>query len=106
MQMVTLIGGNSRIIREKDMEHLSLLMETDKLGSTCRVTNTGMDYSHGQVEKYIKDNGNKITKKVMHITGGQVAMSIMDSSRMIICTEMVSNKRKAYYTLLNMIITR
>ncbi len=29
MQMVALIGGNTRIIRRMDMEHKSGLMETD-----------------------------------------------------------------------------
>ena len=58
------------------------------------------------MERYIKDNGNKIREKVMHITGGQVVMSIMDSGRMITCTEMESDKRMAYYTQLNMNKTR
>ena len=53
MQRVALIGGNSRIIREKDMEHKSGLMETDTLGTTCRMSNTAMEYSHGQMEVYI-----------------------------------------------------
>ena len=34
MQMVALIGGNSRIVREKDMEQERLLMETDTSGNT------------------------------------------------------------------------
>jgi hypothetical protein len=29
MQMVTLIGVNSRMITEKDMEHMNMLMEID-----------------------------------------------------------------------------
>ena len=104
--MVTLIGGNARMVKRKVMEHLSGLMETDTLGSGCRVTFTGMEYTHGHMEMYIKDNGNKITEKVMHIGGGQVAMSIMDSGRMIICTEKESNKRMAFYTQLNLKMTR
>jgi hypothetical protein len=35
MKMVSLIGGNNRMVREKDMEHLSFLMETDTRGNTC-----------------------------------------------------------------------
>ncbi len=60
MIMVSLIGGNTRIITRKDMEHMSGLMEGDTLGSSCRISNTAMEYSHGQVEMYIKDNGNMI----------------------------------------------
>ena len=70
------------------------------------MSNTGMEYSDGQMELYIKDNGNKVKEKVMHIKGGQMAMSIMDSGKMITCTERESDKKKAYYTQLNMNKTR
>jgi hypothetical protein len=86
-KMVTLIGGNTRMTKKRVMEHLSILLERDTLGSGCRVTCTGMEYSDGQVEMYIKDNINKVNKKVMDITGMQLATSIMDSGRMIIGTE-------------------
>ena len=81
-------------------------MEADTLGSTCRMSNTAMEYSHGQMEVYIKDNGNKIRKKVMHIKGGQMAMSIMDSTRMISSTGKEFSNKEAYYTRLNMNKTR
>jgi urate oxidase len=83
MKMVTLIGGNTRIVSWKDMEHMSLLVETDTLANTCRLTFTGMEYSDGQVEEYIKDNGHRVKEKVMHITSLMMAQSIMVSSRMI-----------------------
>jgi hypothetical protein len=54
------------------------------------------------VELYIKDNSNKIISKVMHITGMQMEMSIMDSSRMVSYTERVFSKRMASYTESNM----
>ncbi len=66
------------------------------------MSNTAMEYSHGQMEMYIKDNTKKISIKVMDITGGQMAMSIMDSGRVVTCTERGSDKRKAFYTQLNM----
>ncbi len=106
MQMVTLFGGNARIITRKDMEHMSGLMETDTLGSGCRMSDTAMEYKQGQMEVDIKDNGNKVLKKVMHIKGGQVALSIMDSTRIISSTEKESNKRKAFNTHLNIKMTR
>jgi hypothetical protein len=55
-QVATVIGGNSRITREKDMEHMSMLMETDTSGSGCRISNTAMEYSDGQMEEYTMDN--------------------------------------------------
>ncbi len=102
LKVVALIGGNSRMVRRKDMEHLSGLMEGDTLGSGCRVSCTGMEYKDGQVELYIKDNSNKIILKVMHIAGGQMALSIMDNTRMIRCTEREFSKRMASYTESNM----
>ena len=88
------------------MEQKSGLMDTDTLGSTCRMSNTAMEYSHGQMEVYIKDNGNKIREKVMHITGGQMAMSIMDSKKMIRSTEMEYSNKMGFYKQLNMNKTR
>jgi hypothetical protein len=83
LKMVSLIGGNSMIISRKDMEHLSMLMETDTLGNSCRMSNTGMEYSDGQMEMYIKDNGHRVKEKVMHITRLIMTKSIMVSTRMI-----------------------
>jgi hypothetical protein len=42
-QMATVIGGNSKITRKKDMEHMRVLMETDTSGNGCRVTCTAME---------------------------------------------------------------
>ncbi len=81
-------------------------METDTLDSGCRMSETAMEYSHGQAEVYIMDNSNRIKQKVMDIKGGVMAASIMDSTRTIKCTEKESNKRKAYYTELSLIIER
>ncbi len=102
MKMVTLIGGNSRMVTRKDMEYLSMLMERDTLGSRCKIADTGMEYTDGLMEMYIKDNTNKIIEKVMHIEGWQVATSIMDSSRMIRSTEREFSKKMASYTKSNM----
>jgi hypothetical protein len=78
MQVVRLIWGNTMMIKEKDMEHLSGLMERDTLGSGCNMPKTGTEYKGGQVEIYIKDFGNKIKEKVMHIKDGLVPKNIMD----------------------------
>ena len=42
-----------------------------------------MEYSDGQMEKYIMENGNKMRKMVMDTTGGQMATNTMDSTKMI-----------------------
>jgi hypothetical protein len=91
MKVVALIGESSRMVKRKDMEHMSGLMETDTLGNSWRMFHMGMEYTDGQVELYIKDNINKIKEMVMDITGGQVATSIMDSTRMIRNTEQESS---------------
>jgi hypothetical protein len=91
LMMATLIGGNTRMATRKVMQHISILVEADTSVSGCRVTSTGMEYSDGQMERFIKDNSNKIKEMVMDITGGLMAMSIMDSTRMIRSTEKESS---------------
>ena len=59
-QVVAGIGGNSRMATRKDMEHLSMLMDIDTSGSGCRISNTGMEYTDGQMEESIMDSGNRI----------------------------------------------
>jgi hypothetical protein len=72
-QMVTSIGGDSRMVRRKDMEHMSLLMETVISGSVCRVKCTGMEYTDGQMEENIMDSGKSIRGRVTDI--GRVVMA-------------------------------
>jgi predicted nucleic acid-binding Zn finger protein len=100
-QMATVIGGNTRITRKKDMEHLSGLMDADTSGNTCRMTCTGMEYTDITVEEYTMDNGNKIRKMVMDIKGGQVATNTMDNTKMMLRMEKESFKSKASYTTSN-----
>jgi hypothetical protein len=52
-QMVTVIGGNIRMMREMDMEHMRLLMETDTLGNSSMETVTGTEYTGMQMEEFI-----------------------------------------------------
>jgi hypothetical protein len=63
--MATVIGGNSKITRKKDMEQMSILVEADTSGNTCRVSDTGMEYTDGQMEMYTMDNLNKIRNMAM-----------------------------------------
>jgi hypothetical protein len=65
--MVTVIGGNTRMARGMDMEHLSGLVEADTSGSTCRISDTGMEYTDGQMEESIMDSGNRIRRMVTDI---------------------------------------
>ena len=87
MMKGTIIGGNSRITRGKVLEQKSGPMVKGILDNTLRVINMAMEFSDGQMEDCIKDNINKIKEKVTHITGGQMAMNIMDSGRIICSAE-------------------
>jgi hypothetical protein len=80
-QMVTVIGGNIRIITEKDMDH-SGEMDRDTRGNSRRVTGTGMEYTDGQKEQYIMGNTNRIRVMVMAILGIHLAMKSTVSTRM------------------------
>jgi hypothetical protein len=82
-QRATVIGGNARMTREKDMEHLSMLVEADTWGNTFKISNTGMEYTDGQMEMYTMGNGNKIRKMVMHMRGGLMVTNTMVSTKMI-----------------------
>jgi hypothetical protein len=48
IQVAKVIGGNSMIIKRKDMEHMSGLLVRD----TCNVSETGMKYLKIQVAMY------------------------------------------------------
>ena len=48
IQVAKVIGGNSMIIKRKDMEHMSGLLVRD----TCSVSETGMKYLDNQVAMY------------------------------------------------------
>jgi hypothetical protein len=65
------------------MEQVRMLMETDTSGNGCRISNTAMEYTDGQMEEYFMDNGNKMRKMAMHIKGGQMATNTMESTKMI-----------------------
>jgi hypothetical protein len=62
------------------------------------MTITGMEYTDGQVEMYITENGNRVTKMAKDIRGGQMEMNIGDSTRIISDGERESHKRREYYT--------
>ena len=98
LQMVTGIGGNSRMARRKDMEHLRQLMETDSSGSKCRVSDTGMEYTDGQMEEYIMDNTKRIKRMVTDIREKLMAQNTMDHGRMAHDGEMQFKLRMANYT--------
>jgi hypothetical protein len=71
--IMAVIGENTRMTRGKDMEYMILMMETDTSGNACSMANTGMEYTDGQVDQYIMDNGKRIIKMAMDITEMQKA---------------------------------
>jgi hypothetical protein len=80
--IMAVIGENTRITRGKDMEYIIMMVEIDTSGNGFRVTNTGMEYSDGQMDQYIMDKINRIKEMAMDITEMQKAKIIMDSARM------------------------
>ena len=62
------------------------------------MTDTGMEYSDGQMEEWIKENTNRVKATVIAIRSLQLAMNIMESSRMTRCRDMESAKRATNYS--------
>ncbi len=74
-------------------------METDPSSNTVMISDTGMEYTDGQVEEYITENTNRVIMMVKDIRGGQVvAMNIGESGRMTSNGERESHKRREYST--------
>ncbi len=84
------------------MEHSRMLVETDTLGNGVMIRNTGMEYSDGQMEKYITDSGKRETLMGKDMTGGQMAVNIGENSRITRNGEKESNKRREYFTKTHM----
>jgi hypothetical protein len=82
LQVVTVIGGNPRMVNLKDMEQWRVLMETDTSGNTVMVSCTGMEYTHGLMAQYITESGNRVIKMDKDIRGGEMAMNTAESTRM------------------------
>jgi hypothetical protein len=101
-QMATVIGGSGRITRGKDMEQTSGLMEGDTRGNSRRVSNTGMEYTHCQVDTCIKENGNRTIVMVMVVTYFHQGINTMVSSKIVRYVERESRKRETNYLLSSM----
>jgi hypothetical protein len=95
-QVEIIIGENTKIIKRKDMQLLSGLMEKDSSDNTWMIAYTDMEYTDGLMEQFIKESINRIRKMGKHITGGPVAINIGESGRMTWNMEKESNKRTEY----------
>ena len=57
---MAVIGDITRMERWKDMEYIIIIVEKNTWGNTCKVTYTGMEYTDGQLQKYIMGYRNRI----------------------------------------------
>jgi hypothetical protein len=62
---------------------------------------TAMEYSDGQVEKYIMENRNRIIQKAKDITSGQMVMNIAENGRITRNGEREYSKKTDNYTEIN-----
>ncbi len=62
---------------------------------------SGMEYTDGQVEKYITDSGKRIREMVKDISGGQMEMNIGENRGITRNREKESNKKSEYSTKTN-----
>jgi hypothetical protein len=101
-QMVTVIGGDARMVRKKDMEDIKRwAMETDSSGNTWMMSSKGMEYTDGLMEECITESTNRIMKMAKDITGWKMVMNIGENTRITCYGERESNKRREYYTETN-----
>jgi hypothetical protein len=56
-------------------------METDTSVNGLIMAKTAMEYTDGLMDMYIMENGNRISKMVKDIRGGQVAINITENTR-------------------------
>ena len=70
------------MVTGKDLQHWRSVVERDTSGNGRIISDTVMEYNDRLMEKDITESGNRITKKVKDIKGGQMAMKIGESTRM------------------------
>ncbi len=80
------------------MEHTRQLMEEDSTGNLRRIRCTGMEYTHAQMEQCIMEKTNRRREMVLVVTGIQMAINTMESTRMIRKMERQSLKRVTNYS--------
>ena len=77
-------------------------MEINTWGNSCKVKNMGMEYTDGQMERFIMDNSSRATVvKAMEKLNFLTAITIMDSTKMICVRVTEFKKRTAKYTKSN-----
>jgi hypothetical protein len=81
MQMVVLIGVNSKMEKAMVMELGRAQTVTSTLVSTRIITCTGMEFTHGEQEIYITDTGSKETETAKDIIDGQTVENITVNSK-------------------------
>ena len=83
IQINRAIGETIRMISEMDMEYLSGLMDRNISGNTTIMSETGMEYTRGQLELCIMESTIRVKVRVMAITCVTVAMNTSASTRMV-----------------------
>ena len=91
------IGGQIRTNITKDMEHGTILKETDRLGNILVTKSTDMQYSDMLMDQYITDSGKRINMMAMDTTEILMEMNILESTKMTRNGEREYPKRKEYY---------
>jgi hypothetical protein len=97
-QMVTAIGGTSRMAREKDMGCMSKQNGADIAGNGRMMYKTATEFKHGQMEKHIMESGRMACSAEKDISGGLMAMNTAENMWMESNLEKESKKRKENYT--------
>ena len=76
---------------------MRIILDTKPLANSYSINYTGLEMIERQVERYFKDNSQKVKKKVSHVQSLKMAQSIMESTRMTSTGEMEYLKPEENY---------
>ncbi len=78
-----------RIIKGRDLERISLLIDRNTVGNTNVIRGTAMGHTNGKMARYIKGSGKRIKGRDTDTTDTQMGKNITEGSRIIRNVELV-----------------
>jgi hypothetical protein len=85
------------------MQQVRIILDTKPLANSYSINYTGLEMIERQVERYFKDNSQKVKKKVSHVQSLKMALKFMNSIRIMSAREReYGNAETKKYIYLNL----